>query len=371
MQPTSEDAKIMHRALRYALKGRCKVEPNPVVGCIITKGNQIIGKGWHRIFGGPHAEIIALEDCENMGVKPAGATMYVTLEPCFHHGKTPPCVDAIIKAGISTIFIATKDPSEKVNGQSVKKLKEAGIDVHLGLCETEAKITNAAFIKHSTTAKAWTILKWAQSIDGKFAHIDPQQNRWISSEQSLADAQALRRESGAIMVSAATVQADNPRLVPRPAKGKSPLRVVLDSSLQIPLSSRLLNTKSPTLIITTERSLTENSERAERIKGKDVEIAAVPEKDGHCDLDAAAKILGSRGIQQVLVETGPRLLNAFLAENAADEICAYIAGSILGATGNASMDQPLQKLQNSITLKHVKVKQLGSDAKITALIREP
>jgi len=168
----AQDEKHMRAALKLAQRGIGSVEPNPAVGCIIVKAGQVIGKGWHRQFGGPHAEVNALEDCDTLGVKPHAATMYVTLEPCCHQAKTPPCTDAIIAAKLAKVVLATIDPSEHAKGKGVAKLRQAGIDVDVGICEKEARLLNAPFIKFATTGKPWIILKWAQTIDGKLDYAD-------------------------------------------------------------------------------------------------------------------------------------------------------------------------------------------------------
>ncbi|MHC4560368.1 MAG: bifunctional diaminohydroxyphosphoribosylaminopyrimidine deaminase/5-amino-6-(5-phosphoribosylamino)uracil reductase RibD [Planctomycetota bacterium] len=198
---SDQHEKYMEMALRLAQRGIGSVEPNPAVGAIIIKANQIIGKGWHKQFGGPHAEINALEDCKTLGVRPRGAKMYVTLEPCSHKGKTAPCTQAIISAGLAKVFIATTDPSSHANSKGIKQLREAGISVQTGICEDQAKLLNAPFFKFATTGKCWVILKWAQSIDGKLAWTQSGQgalgsennSTWISNELSRREVHKLRR----------------------------------------------------------------------------------------------------------------------------------------------------------------------------------
>ncbi|MFB0524826.1 MAG: bifunctional diaminohydroxyphosphoribosylaminopyrimidine deaminase/5-amino-6-(5-phosphoribosylamino)uracil reductase RibD, partial [Phycisphaerae bacterium] len=253
----------MQIALRLAARGIGSVEPNPAVGAVIVKDSQIIGKGWHQKFGGPHAEINALQDCKKIDVSPQGATMYVTLEPCCHYAKTPPCTDAIIAAGLAKVVVATIDPSEHANGKGIQQLRNAGIEVQAGLCEAQARLLNAPFIKFAATGKCWVILKWAQTIDCKLAYADrTEQQRWISNEQSRKDAHKLRRRAGGILVGINTVIADDPLLTPRPGRGKQPTRIVLDSSLRIPLNCQLLATakKAPVLILTSEKAVQSNPE---------------------------------------------------------------------------------------------------------------
>ncbi|MHC4630458.1 MAG: bifunctional diaminohydroxyphosphoribosylaminopyrimidine deaminase/5-amino-6-(5-phosphoribosylamino)uracil reductase RibD, partial [Planctomycetota bacterium] len=214
MMENGTDIKYMAMALKLARRGIGSVEPNPAVGAVIVKANQIIGRGWHKKFGGPHAEINALQDCKSLGVNPRGATMYVTLEPCSHQGKTGPCTKAIIAAGLAKIFVATIDPSEHSNGTGLEQLRNAGIAVHSGPCETEARLLNAPFIKFAATSRCWVTLKWAQSIDGKLATTEPRSSGsgWISSEQSRKDVHKLRRRAGGILVGINTVLVDDPLL---------------------------------------------------------------------------------------------------------------------------------------------------------------
>ncbi len=220
----SDSQRYMLLALRLAWRGIGSVEPNPAVGAVIIKANQIVGKGWHKKFGGPHAEINALEDCKTLGVKPRGAAMYVTLEPCSHQGKTGPCTQAIIEAGLAKVFVATIDPSEHAGGKGIEQLRNAGIEVQTGICETQARLLNAPFIKFAVTGRCWVRLKWAQSIDGKVALTEPRPSGsgWISGEQSRKDVHKLRRRARAILVGVNTVIADDPLLTARPSKGKKP-----------------------------------------------------------------------------------------------------------------------------------------------------
>ncbi len=206
----SQDTNHMQAALKLAQRGIGSVEPNPAVGCIIIKGNQIAGKGWHKKLGGPHAEINALEDCKMLGINPEAATMYVTLEPCCHHGRTGPCTDAIIAAGLARVVVAMPDPSEHAGGRGIEQLRNAGIDVHVGLCQDQAKLLNAPFFKFATTGRTWVIVKWAQSIDGKLSYADQAETRWISGQRSRKDAHKLRRRVQAILVGVNTVLADDP-----------------------------------------------------------------------------------------------------------------------------------------------------------------
>jgi len=368
-----QDEQFMRSALKLAARGIGAVEPNPAVGCLIVKAARVIGQGYHKTFGGPHAEINAIADCAKLGVTPEGGTMYVTLEPCCHVGKTGPCTKAIVDAGISRVVVATEDPSAHACGQGLERLRRAGIDVEIGLCAEEARLLNAPFLKYAGTGKCWVVLKWAQSLDGKLAYADPsQEKRWITNELSRADAHRLRRRVGAIVVGINTVLADDPMLTPRPSKGKKPLRVVLDDALQIPLGSRLLRTTktSPVLIYTRQAAVEANPGKAERIRKKGAEILVCAGADEMLDLHLLLDQLSQRGAPQVLVEGGPRALASFLREGLADEICVYIAPKILGADGTVYIGAPMTDLMQGIGLDHVQIKAFGDDVRVQGLLAD-
>jgi diaminohydroxyphosphoribosylaminopyrimidine deaminase/5-amino-6-(5-phosphoribosylamino)uracil reductase len=366
----AQDERIMRSALKLAEKGIGSVEPNPAVGCIITKASQEIGKGYHKQFGGPHAEINALENSKALGFKPEGGTMYVTLEPCCHEGKTGPCTQAIIEAGIKRVVVATGDPSPHANGKGIEQLRRAGIEVEVGLCEPEAKLINAPFFKYVTTGKCWVVLKWAQSIDGKLAFADQSpEKRWITNEASRNDAHKLRRRAGAVVVGIKTVLADDPMLTPRPSKGKKPIRIVLDDSLQIPLTCRLLRTTktSGVLIYTREETAKADPKTVERITKKGAEVLTYPDTANGSNLPLLLESLGKRGIAQVLVEGGPSVLASFLKQGLADEVCVYVSAKILGAGGTAWIGEPLADLVQAIQLSHVSIKAFGEDVRICGM----
>jgi len=365
--------KYMLEALKLARKGIGSVEPNPAVGAIIVKKNQIIGRGWHKKFGAAHAEINALEDCKTLGVNPQGATMYVTFEPCCHQGKTGPCTDAIIAAKLAKVVVATIDPSEHANGKGVEQLRNAGIQVQTGICETEAKLLNAPFIKFATTGKCWTVLKWAQSIDGKMALTEPEhESRWISNELSRKDAQNLRRRAGGILVGINTVLADDPLLTARPSKGKQPTRIILDSQLRIHLDCKLLATakKAPVLIVTSEEAVQKDPQTVEKITLKGAEVLAVPTTQGRCDINSLLDELSNRGIAQLLVEGGPTVIASFLKQRLVDEVCIYIAPKILGGSGNVNITESMAELTEAVGLHYVNIKRFGDDVRLTGICKK-
>ena len=365
----SDSQRYMGMALRLARRGIGSVEPNPAVGAVIVKANQIVGKGRHKKFGGPHAEINALEDCKTLGVNPRGAAMYVTLEPCSHQGKTGPCTQAIIEAGLAKVFVAMIDPSEHAKGKGVEQLRDAGIEVQTGICETEARLLNAPFIKFAVTGRCWVTLKWAQSIDGKVATAEPSGSGWISGEQSRKDVHKLRRRAQAILVGVNTVIADDPLLTPRPSKGKKLIRIVLDNNLRIRLDCKLIKTagKSPVLIYTREDIVRANPEIAAKITKKGAEVLAYPDTQGRSNLYFLLDELSKRGIAQLLVEGGPRVLTSFLKEGLADEIVVYIAPKILGAQGSVDITGPMAELTQAVGLHYVDIERFGDDVRLTGL----
>ena len=364
----AQDEKFMQSALKLAEKGINSVEPNPAVGCVIVKAGQVIGKGYHKKFGGPHAEINAIEDCRTLGVTPEGATLYVTLEPCCHQGKTGPCTETIVNARIARVVAATVDPSGHANDKGLEQLRQAGIEVEVGLCDQEARLLNAPFFKYVTTGKCWVVLKWAQSIDGKLAYADPSsEKRWITNEASRSDAHRLRRRAGAILVGINTVLADDPLLTPRPSQGRKPLRVVLDDQLKVPLECQLLRTTktSPVLIYTHKAAVDANPQHAEQVRSKGADVLVYEGGGEIPDLRFLLDELSNRGVQQVLVEGGPHVAASFLREALVDEICVYIAPKILGSTGTADIGAPLTRLDRVIGLHHVQSKAFGEDVRIS------
>jgi diaminohydroxyphosphoribosylaminopyrimidine deaminase/5-amino-6-(5-phosphoribosylamino)uracil reductase len=347
------DEKIMLKALKLAEKGIGSVEPNPAVGAVLVKDGKIIGKGYHKRFGSPHAEINAIEDCKRKDSNPSGATLYVTFEPCSHHGKTPPCTDAVIQAGISKVFIACLDPSEHAGGAGVELLQKADINVHTGLCENQAKLLNAPFIKFTKTKEPWVIIKWAQTIDGKLAYADQKANRWISNETSRKLAHHLRRRAQAILVGINTILTDDPLLTPRPPKGRKPARVVLDTYLRTPLNSQLVKTakKFPLYLAVAQKTVEQKAELAEQLRQKGAQVLPIAAHADKLDLKSLLDKLAELRIPQLLVEGGSKVIASFLKANLADE---------------TDLTERLQLLKGSLDLQHVGIESLDGDIHLTA-----
>jgi diaminohydroxyphosphoribosylaminopyrimidine deaminase/5-amino-6-(5-phosphoribosylamino)uracil reductase len=372
----TQDEKYMEMALKLAVRGVGQVEPNPAVGCVIVKAHQVIGKGYHKKFGDKHAEVNAIEDCKNLGAKPKDATMYVTLEPCCHIGKTGPCSEAIIAAGLKKVFVAVIDPADHAAGKGIEQLREAKIEVEVGTRQKQAELINPWYFKFARTGRPWVVLKWAQSIDAKLAwQTDsemPDKPEWISNDKSRKDAHKLRRASQGILVGVNTVIADNPELTARPAGNTEPFRVVLDSNLRIPTACKLLKTvkKSPVLVMTTNEAVDANREKAQKIENTGAQLVYVPKTENGCDLEAALRELGARGIQQLLIEGGPKVIASFLKQELADAVKVYIAPKILGRTGTADINESTRLLNVPAELFHVEVKDFDGDVCVSGFLAE-
>ncbi|MBW8035655.1 MAG: bifunctional diaminohydroxyphosphoribosylaminopyrimidine deaminase/5-amino-6-(5-phosphoribosylamino)uracil reductase RibD [Planctomycetes bacterium] len=359
-----DDVKYMQRAIELAAKGIGNVEPNPAVGCVIVKNNAIIGEGYHEKFGAAHAEVNAIADCSD----PEGATMYVTLEPCSHVGKTGPCADAVIAAKIARVVIASKDPSDHVGGRGIEKLTQAGIEVVTGVCCDQAKMLTPWFFKFAETKTPWVILKWAQSADGYMAYKDTAKHgQWISNEASRKDVHALRRSVQAILVGINTVIEDDPQLTPRPADGRELLRIVLDSNLRIPSNSNLLDCHEyPTLIVTTQKAIKDKPDKVEAILDKSAEVFIAEDKHQKCNLTALLSELGKRKVNRLLIEGGSTTITAFIEQKLADQAIIYIAPKTLGDKGTAEISKPMQ----NITQKEARRKELNGDTCIIARLSD-
>jgi len=350
--------KYMQTALTLARRGLGNVEPNPMVGAVIVKNGKIIGKGFHKKFGGPHAEINALADCKKKKNSPAAATMYVTLEPCCHFGKTPPCTNAIIKAGIKKVVAAAKDPTKKVAGKGFKLLKKAGIEVITGICKDEAEKLNAGFFKSARTNRPWVIVKWAQSKDGFLSRSDGK--RWLTNAASRKDVHKIRRGVQAILVGINTVLADDPLLTARPA-GHCPLiRAVLDSNLKIPENSKLVKTatQSPVCIFTTVKK---------KRKLKAVEIVKTKKNKGKVNLNAVLAELGKRGVQTLLVEGGREVITAFLKQKLADELIIYTSNEKLAKNGKTTSSKIMKTVYSRLKRKYSSKKLFAKDIRLTGV----
>jgi len=334
----------MALALKLSKLGQAGVGANPMVGCVISSDDKIIAKDYHHQYGQEHAEINALNQ---IGHKAENCKLYVTLEPCSHHGKTPPCINAIIKAGIKKVYVATLDPNPLVSGSGVKLMKENGIDVEIGLLENNAIEVNRGFFKRMKTGLPFITSKIAMSLDGRVA-MRSGESKWITSEASRADVQILRSQNQAILTGSGTILNDNPMLTVRNKKLQSkPLRVIIDSSNSITDKSlNIFSSDSETLILNPTNS----------------KIL----KNGKIDLKSALIKLGEMGINNVLLESGSGLNGAMMESSLIDEFIIYTAPVILGSDAQAMMELPFKKMSEKISLNILELTQVANDLKIRA-----
>lgn len=361
------DRDYMRSVLRLAAMGKGKTSPNPMVGAIIVKGKRIIGKGFHRKAGTPHAEILALEEG---GEKAIDACLYVNLEPCCHYDKkTPPCTDAIIKAGIKRVVLGMIDPNPKVSGKGINILRKAGIEVETGILEEESKRLNEAYKKHITTGSPFVILKIASSLDGKIATASGE-SKWITCEESRKLVHRLRSEVDAVMVGIGTVIKDDPMLNVRLIKGKDPNRVILDRQLSIPLAAKVLNLRSDakTYIVTAPLS---PEDKIMALKKKGVEIISVDSKEGIIDLPLLMKELGNLGITSLMIEGGSETNALALRAGIVDKVLIFMSPKIIGGNdskGSIGGRSPL-RLDDALILRDIRLKRSGEDILIEGYLR--
>ena len=329
------DRRHMQAALALAREGRFSTSPNPRVGCVIARGGQIVGQGFHVRAGEPHAEVHALRQAGELA---RGATAYVTLEPCSHHGRTPPCAEALVAAGVSRVVAAMSDPNPHVAGRGLALLAAAGIRTECGLLEAEARELNRGFLSRIERGRPFVRLKCAASLDGKTALSDGR-SQWITNAAARADVQILRAESCAVLTGLGTDMADNPRLTVRDFPTlRPPLRVLLDSRLRLPPTAKLLaDPESPVLLLT---AVPPEKYPAALAAIPHLDILTIPDADGRISLPAALTLLAERGIGELLVEAGATLCGAFLQSGLADEIVLYQAGKILGGNARSLFDLP-------------------------------
>lgn len=348
---------FMARALQLARKGLYTTDPNPRVGCVLVKDGQIIGEGWHRQAGGPHAEIEALATVDDT----RGATAYVTLEPCSHYGKTPPCCDALIAAGVSHVIAAMRDPNPLVSGSGLAKLQTAGIAVTVGVLEADARALNRGFIKRMTENRPFVRSKLAMSLDGRTAMASGA-SQWITSPESRADVHRLRAESSAILTGIGTVLADDPSLTARVGfPCLQPMRVVLDSLLQTPPTAKLAKQPGQTMILT----LSDDNAKKQRLEQAGFVVHRLARQNGRLDLPSVMAYLAEQQINEVLVEAGAILNGALLKESLLDELIVYMAPCILGDEGRGLFHLPgIRAIEEKILLKLSNFRHVGADLRL-------
>jgi diaminohydroxyphosphoribosylaminopyrimidine deaminase/5-amino-6-(5-phosphoribosylamino)uracil reductase len=359
----NNDHGFMARALQLAERGLFTTDPNPRVGCVLVKGGEIIGEGWHQCAGEAHAEINALQAAGN---EAKGATAYITLEPCCHHGRTAPCSDALIAAGVSRVVAAMQDPNPQVAGQGLAQLEKAGIETHSGVMQAQAEALNPGFIQRMSQGRPYIRGKLAMSLDGRTAMASGE-SQWITGTAAREDVQRLRARSAAIVTGIGTVLVDDPSLTARVEEEVAqPLRVVLDSQLQMPPTAKMLSLPGHTLVLTARND--EQKANALREAGGEVEVLAAD--NGHVDLNAVMECLVQRDINEVLVEAGATLCGTFLQAGLFDELVVYMAPMFLGNEARGLLDLPgLNKMAQAVKLEIVDVRAVGNDWRLNIKCR--
>jgi len=357
--PSAADHEFMARALRLAELGLYSSTPNPRVGCVIVKDGVVVGEGWHRRAGEAHAEIHALQAA---GDQARGATAYVTLEPCSHHGRTPPCADALIAAGVSRVVAAMQDPNPQVSGRGLALLRNAGIVTDCGVLGSEAQELNIGFVSRMTRGRPWLRLKLATSLDGKTA-LENGASQWITGPEARQDGHRFRARACAILSGIGTVRDDDPLLNARGVETeRQPLKVVLDSRLELPLNAKLLEGGGVLVACAID-----DAARSAALRQRDAEVLCLPNPEGKVDLPELMMELGRRGINEVHVEGGSRLNGALLVAGLVDEFLIYLAPCLIGHSARGLFNIPaLESLADKAQLSIRDLRMLGSDVRILA-----
>ena len=365
-EQTVLDAHYMARAIELARKGLYTTHPNPRVGCVIVRDGQVVGEGWHVRAGEPHAEVHALRAAGELA---RGATAYVTLEPCSHHGRTPPCAEGLVTAGVARVVAAMQDPNPEVAGRGLKRLTDAGIDVRCGVLETQARALNQGFLKRMEHGLPFVRVKLAMSLDGRTAMASGE-SQWITGPAARSAVQRLRAEASVVITGADTVLADGARLTVRADElgldaeqtalvmSRPPLRVLIDGRLRVPLDAPFFKA-GPALVATCVPP-------AEQYR-TGPECLVIPGENGQVDLRQLLVALAARGVNEVLVEAGPRLAGAFAEQGLVDEYQIFIAAKFLGSTARPLLELPLTRMSEATELKIIDMRAVGDDWRVTAI----
>ncbi|MBF4208609.1 MULTISPECIES: bifunctional diaminohydroxyphosphoribosylaminopyrimidine deaminase/5-amino-6-(5-phosphoribosylamino)uracil reductase RibD [Pseudomonas] len=361
------DAHYMARAIELARKGLYSTHPNPRVGCVIVRDGQVVGEGWHVRAGEPHAEVHALRQAGELA---RGACAYVTLEPCSHHGRTPPCAEALVKAGVARVVAAMQDPNPQVAGQGLKRLADAGIEVASGVLEAEARTLNPGFLKRMEHGLPFVRAKLAMSLDGRTAMASGE-SQWITGPAARSAVQRLRARSSVVLTSAESVLADNARMTVRGdelgldpqttalALARAPLRVLIDGRLRVPLDAPFFQA-GPALVVTAAEADLHYAQAGH-------ELLRLPGSEGRVDLPALMLELAARGVNEVLVEAGAGLVGAFARQGLIDEYQIFVAGRILGSSARPLLDWPLETMSQAPYLQITEMRAVGDDWRVTAV----
>jgi diaminohydroxyphosphoribosylaminopyrimidine deaminase / 5-amino-6-(5-phosphoribosylamino)uracil reductase len=359
------DERWMRRALRLAARARGRTAPNPLVGAVIVQGDEAVGEGYHPRAGEPHAEVMALRAA---GDRALDATMYVSLEPCCHHGRTPPCTDAVLAAGVRRVVAAMLDPFPKVSGGGIAALQAAGVEVTVGTLEAEARRLNEAFLKAVTCGLPFVTLKAAMTLDGKIATVTGH-SRWVTGEAARRQVHRLRDQHDAILVGIGTVRADDPLLTARLPRARNPLRVVLDARAELPLNSQIGSTlaKVPTVVAVTEAA---PSERREALVAAGAEVRVVPATEGRVALRPLMEALVQRGVHSVLAEGGAETHASLLGGSLVDKVILFIAPKLVGgrAAPGPIGGAGVGRMDEAVSLSEVRVRRFGIDIAVEGYV---
>ena len=362
---TPADHDFMQRALQLAELGLFTATPNPRVGCVVVRDNAIVGEGWHRRAGEPHAEVLALAQA---GERARGGTAYVTLEPCNHHGRTPPCVDALIEARVGRVIAAMEDPNPSVNGAGLERLRAAGIDVRCGLLQQEARDLNIGFVSRMARGRPWVRLKVATSLDGRTALPDGR-SQWITGEAARADGHAWRARACAILTGIGTVRDDNPQLTVRHVQtSRQPLRVLVDSRFEVNPAARILEGGSTLVACAVDAA--KRVAKTAALEELGCEVITLPDPNGKVDLAGLLLELARRGINELHVEAGYRLNGSLLREDCVDELLVYMAPTLLGNSMGLADLAPPEALEKRLVLHWQSVERVGDDLRLLARLPE-
>ena len=362
--------KFMHIALELAAKGRGNVNPNPMVGAVIVKDNKIIGQGYHSVYGASHAEIEAFSSCSG---SPVGATLYVTLEPCCHHGKTPPCTDSIIKNKISKVVIGCKDPNPLVAGKGIEILKNHGIEIETGVLEKECQDINEIFFYYIQNKKPYVVMKYAMTADGKIA-TSSGQSQWITGTLAREHTQKTRHALSAIMVGIGTILADDSLLTCRMPGGKNPVRIICDTNLRIPLDSKVAQTAKtvPTIVASSSSGSSFDNSKKKQLEAMGVRVLETGLKDSRLDLEDLMQKLGKIGIDSILLEGGGALNYSALKQGIVRKLQIYIGPKIFGGSESLSPveGEGIKNISNAAALKLLNVSAIGEDILLEYKVEE-
>jgi diaminohydroxyphosphoribosylaminopyrimidine deaminase / 5-amino-6-(5-phosphoribosylamino)uracil reductase len=364
VEPFATSNHWMRRALHLAKKGKGRTSPNPLVGAVLVRKGRVVGEGYHVKAGEAHAEIVALQKA---GKEARGSTLYINLEPCNHFGKTPPCVPAVIEAGVKRVVVGMVDPNPMVKGKGISMLRKAGIDVHVGTLEKECKTLNEAFCKYILLKEPFVILKVAATLDGKMATRNGD-SKWISNETSRRLVHRVRNEVDGVVVGIGTVLKDDPLLTARVRGGRDPYRIILDSRLQIPEQAKVIGLSSSKTIIATTAVAPGN--KIERLEKAGVHVLIVESKNGRVDLKAFLSKLGEMGMMSILVEGGGHINGAFLDEGLIDKFLLFLSPRLLGDTRAMGIfaGKGADQLKKATAVKEVRVKKIGGDILIEGYV---